>query len=61
VLARVAVQFNQGDEPALGEVRVAQAVIDCVGVAQRPPGLASRVDGASLSFATTTPVRGETR
>jgi hypothetical protein len=39
-----AVKVDQEDQPALGEVRVAQALIDRVRVAQRPPGLASCVD-----------------
>src|ERR1039458_6264040 len=37
-------KVGQEQQPALGEVRVAQAVVDRGRVAQRPPGLASRVD-----------------
>ena len=39
-----AVQVDQGHEPALPEERAVEAVVDRVRVAQRPPGLASRVD-----------------
>ena len=41
---RLAMQVGQEHQPALGEVRVAQAVVDRGRVAQRPPGLASGVD-----------------
>ena len=41
---RLAMKVGQEHQPALGEVRVAQAVVDRGRVAQRPPGLASRVD-----------------
>jgi hypothetical protein len=40
------VQIDQADQPALREVRHAQAVVDRRAVAERPRGLASRVDAA---------------
>ncbi len=48
LLGRVAVKVDHEDQPTLGEVRLAQALVDRVRVAQRPPGLPSRVELAHL-------------
>ena len=50
-LVRFTVTVDQEDQPALGEVRVAQALIDHVRVAQRPPGLPSCVELAPHAVA----------
>jgi hypothetical protein len=44
VLVRPTVQADHRQQPALGEVRVAQALVDRVRVAQRPPGPAALID-----------------
>ncbi len=41
---RLAMKVGQEQQPALSEVRVAQAVVDRGRVAERPPGLAPGVD-----------------
>jgi hypothetical protein len=43
-------QVDQEDQPALGEVRVAQALVDRVRVAQRPPGPTALIDLLPAAF-----------
>ena len=44
MLVRPTVQADYRHKPALSEVRIAQALVDRVAVAQRPPGPAALID-----------------